>query len=293
MPALIGRMVRGSRACRADRGRRLRLSRFWGIARLPTAFIPNEDQGYLMIAAQLPDGASLGRTTAALDDARKAALATPGRRPNRSRSPGCRRSTISPISPTPASLCYAQAVGRARQERMDRHPVDCRAPPSKLNAAPDGRLFVLAPPPIQGIGNAGGFQMQTVLLGGSFDFQKLSERDRARSSRRPMPSPALQHVLTTFRPGAPQVTLTVDRDRAETLRVSVGDVFDALTVLSRLDLCQPVQQIRPVVAGLRPGGFEIPAAAGRSAEPLRPQPGQPDGADRRGRPSRLRRWRRR
>ena len=40
---------------------------FWGIARLPTAFIPNEDQGYLMVAAQLPDGAALGRTTAALD----------------------------------------------------------------------------------------------------------------------------------------------------------------------------------------------------------------------------------
>ncbi len=41
--------------------------------------------------------------------------------------------------------------------------------------------------------------------------------------------PGLQHVLTTFRPGAPQVTVTVDRDRAETLRVSVGDVFSALT----------------------------------------------------------------
>ena len=34
----------------------------WGIARLPTAFIPNEDQGYAMIAVQLPDGAALGRT---------------------------------------------------------------------------------------------------------------------------------------------------------------------------------------------------------------------------------------
>ncbi len=50
----------------------------WGIARLPTAFIPNEDQGYLMIAAQLPDGAALGRTTAALDQATKIAFDTPG-----------------------------------------------------------------------------------------------------------------------------------------------------------------------------------------------------------------------
>ena len=87
---------------------------------------------------------------------------------------------------------------------------------------------MLAPPPIQGIGNAGGFQMQTVLLGGSFDYQKLSDATEA-VVKTANANPSLQHVLTTFRPGAPQVVLTVDRDRAETLRVSVGDVFAALT----------------------------------------------------------------
>jgi|GEM_PF-5127175 len=50
----------------------------WGIARLPTAFIPNEDQGYAMIAVQLPDGAALGRTVNSLNEATKIALATPG-----------------------------------------------------------------------------------------------------------------------------------------------------------------------------------------------------------------------
>ncbi|MGH6819655.1 MAG: efflux RND transporter permease subunit, partial [Methylocella sp.] len=50
----------------------------WGIARLPTAFIPNEDQGYGMIAVQLPDGAALGRTVDSLNEATKIALATPG-----------------------------------------------------------------------------------------------------------------------------------------------------------------------------------------------------------------------
>ena len=50
----------------------------WGIARLPTGFIPNEDQGYLMVVALLPDGAALGRTTAALDGATKIAQDTPG-----------------------------------------------------------------------------------------------------------------------------------------------------------------------------------------------------------------------
>ena len=50
----------------------------WGIARLPTAFIPIEDQGYGMIAVQLPDGAALGRTVNSLNETTKIALATPG-----------------------------------------------------------------------------------------------------------------------------------------------------------------------------------------------------------------------
>ena len=50
----------------------------WGIARLPTAFIPIEDQGYVMISVQLPDGASLGRTQQVMADVTRIAQATPG-----------------------------------------------------------------------------------------------------------------------------------------------------------------------------------------------------------------------
>ena len=50
----------------------------WGVARLPTAFIPNEDQGYLIIGVQLPDGASLERTGVTLRQAAEIAMAAPG-----------------------------------------------------------------------------------------------------------------------------------------------------------------------------------------------------------------------
>jgi HAE1 family hydrophobic/amphiphilic exporter-1 len=80
---------------------------------------------------------------------------------------------------------------------------------------------VVPPPPIQGIGNAGGLQMEVELLGGSFDYQRLSNLtnkivDQAGKD------PQLQHVLTTFSPNAPQVSVTLDRDRTQTLRVSAG-----------------------------------------------------------------------
>ena len=92
---------------------------------------------------------------------------------------------------------------------------------------PDGRPFVLPPPAIQGIGNAGGFQMQLELLGGGSDYKKLGNLTDQIFARRPDPS--LARVLSTYRTNAPEVTLFVDRDRAETLRVSAGDIFSTLT----------------------------------------------------------------
>ena len=88
-------------------------------------------------------------------------------------------------------------------------------------------------------------------------------------------------------PGAPHVSVTVDRDEGQTLGSRSGDVFSTLELLSRIDLRQPVQQVRSGVPGLCAGRLAIPPAAGRSAQPLCAQPGRQDGADRRGRASEL------
>lgn len=84
------------------------------------------------------------------------------------------------------------------------------------------------PPPIQGIGNAGGFQMQLEMLGGSFNYAKLGQTTDT-MIKTAKAAPEIQRVQTTFAPAAPHVTLTVDRVQAESIRVSVGDVFDVLT----------------------------------------------------------------
>ena len=97
-----------------------------------------------------------------------------------------------------------------------------------LGAITDGKAVVLVPPPIQGIGNAGGFQMQVELLGGSFDYRKLYEFTQNVVGAAEQ-NPHLQSVFTTFRPAAPHIGVVIDRARAETMKVSVGDVFDSLT----------------------------------------------------------------
>ena len=97
-------------------------------------------------------------------------------------------------------------------------------------------------------------------------------RSPSRFIKRAQADPQLQRVLTTFSPGAPHVSVTVDRARAQTLRVSVGDVFSDAVVLSRIDLRQSVQQVRSDAPGLYAGRVAVPPAARRSAESLRPQP---------------------
>jgi hydrophobic/amphiphilic exporter-1 (mainly G- bacteria), HAE1 family len=200
----------------------------WGIARLPTAFIPNEDQGYGMIAVQLPDGAALGRTVDSLNETTKIALATPGVK---------QVITIAGISVLDNSASLANAgvnyvIFDDWSKRDKAKGQDLKSLllglQSKIESIPDGRAFVLVPPPIQGIGNAGGIQMQVQLLGGSFNYTKLNEVAEA-AIRTAKANPQIERILTTFRPDSPHVGLSIDRTQAETLRVPVGDVLSTLT----------------------------------------------------------------
>jgi len=201
---------------------------FWGLSRIPTAFIPIDDQGYLMVALQLPEGAAMGRTTESLKKTAAAALEIPG---------VDRVISIAGMSllDNSADLFNAGAAWvmlKPFDERLKAKDQDLLSIYKRLSGAlaslPDGQAHVLPPPAIQGIGNAGGFQMQLELLGGSTDYQKLGNLTNqvvAEAAK----EPSLQNVLTTFRNDAPRVTMTVDRDRAQVLRVSVGDVFSTLT----------------------------------------------------------------
>jgi HAE1 family hydrophobic/amphiphilic exporter-1 len=200
----------------------------WGVARLPSAFIPNEDQGYLLAGVQLPDGASLERTTATLQEVTRIAKAVPGVQ---------QVVTIAGMSllDNNAALANAgvayvvlddwDARGKAAGE-------DIRTIAGKLMqemaALQDGRGFVLAPPPIQGIGNVSGFQMQVEQRDGTFDLVKLQDvaRDLADQART---QTAIANPISSFRAGAPHLDVEIDRSKAETLKVQVGDVFSTLS----------------------------------------------------------------
>jgi HAE1 family hydrophobic/amphiphilic exporter-1 len=200
----------------------------WGIGRIPTSFIPLEDQGYVIIALTLPDGASLERTQRALAQTSEIALATPGVEHS---------VEIAGISVLDNSATLANGAAdyvilkdwgvRLKQKGQDLRSIIAHLQ-GELNKLPDAVGLVIVPPAIQGIGNSGGFTMMVEIKDGNVDFPKLqnvadSVVERANSQS------ALQRVGTTFRAAVPQLRVLVNRTMAETLQVPVSDVFRALS----------------------------------------------------------------
>jgi hydrophobic/amphiphilic exporter-1 (mainly G- bacteria), HAE1 family len=199
----------------------------WGIARLPTSFIPVEDQGYVLVATQLPDGAAAGRTQQVMDQVTKIALGVPGVDQVISIS----GISVLDNSATLANAGVAYVILKDWSLRKPGSGADLRSVYANLQGAldklDDAVALVLVPPPIQGIGNASGFTMQIELQDGSFDYAKLQNITQT-IVRDGNTQTGLQRLNSTFRAGVPQLRVLVDRVKAETLNVSVGDVFNVL-----------------------------------------------------------------
>ena len=200
----------------------------WGVARLPGAFIPNEDQGYLLIGVQLPDGASLERTGVALDQVSAIAQATPGVEHVVALAGLSVLDSNSALANAGVAYVILKDWGaRAGQPGQDLRSIVMHIA-RETQVLQDGRAFPLVPPAIQGIGNAGGFQMQVEQRDGSFDYIKLQNATDNVISQAATQS-ALSNLVTSFRAGAPHVRVDVDRSKAETLKVSIGEVFTTLS----------------------------------------------------------------
>ncbi len=197
----------------------------YGLSRIPTGFLPIEDQGYLLATVQLPDGASLERTNEVLNQVSDIARNTPGVESALS---------IAGVSALDnnATLSSAGVVYIVLKD-WDERGKDQQLLPlfTKLSRDFDqilnAKVAVLPPPPIQGIGNAGGFTMQIQMRDGSFDFTKLQAITNAVVSNAQSQT-GLQRVQTSFRADVPQLAVEVDRVKAQTLGVSVDSLFQTI-----------------------------------------------------------------
>lgn len=199
----------------------------WGLTRIPTGFIPTEDQGYVMVAVQLPDGASLERTEKIMTQIENIGRAVPG--VARSLSIGGMSPLENSASLSNAGIVYLMFEEWSKRGKGQDLKSIYQTLVKKLSALQDVQALVLVPPPIQGLGQSSGFQMQALLTDGSYDFNKLQQAtDELLASAKK--DRTFQTVFSPFRAQVPQVVATVNRMKAETMNVPVGDVYDTLQV---------------------------------------------------------------
>ena len=196
----------------------------WQFDRLPTGFLPLEDQGYLLASIQLPDGASLSRTERVLDQIDAIAEATPG--------------VQDWVSLGGFSLLDGTNAANAATVFFVLTPWEERGDPSLSQFAILGNIqrqlagiqeaiaFAFPPPAIMGLGVAGGFQFQLQDRGavGLPELGRMAQEIIADGNAQS----GLTNLNTTFRAEVPQLFAEVDRTQAKKLGVSLDEVFGTL-----------------------------------------------------------------
>ncbi len=193
---------------------------------VPTGFAPTEDQGYLLVAVQLPDAASLERTDAVVRQIEKMLLETEGVETVVAIGG---RSFISGVNgPNVASL-FPRLSPWSKRKRADLQADAILARlRARLGEIREAVVVAFPPPPIRGISSGGGFQFELQSVGGGsladLDAVARQMMDGARQRRE------LATTYTAFRPGVPQLDAQVDRAKSKALGVPVSDVFESLQI---------------------------------------------------------------
>jgi HAE1 family hydrophobic/amphiphilic exporter-1 len=199
----------------------------WGLTKIPTGFIPAEDQGYLMVAVQAPDAASLARTEKMMDEIARIGLQTPGVERAIAIGTGGPSPLDGDVSLANAGIVYLMLKNWDMRGKGEDLPHIYQNLSAQLNRMQEARTRLLIPPPIQGLGAANGFQMQVELTDGSYDFARL-QAITDHMVQEANAAPEIDDAFTAFRANVPQLSLRVDRAQAATLNVDVGDLYNLL-----------------------------------------------------------------
>ncbi|MEL7526320.1 MAG: multidrug efflux RND transporter permease subunit [Pseudomonadota bacterium] len=191
---------------------------------LPQGFLPSEDQGYLMVDVQLPDGAALQRTETVTERVVELTQAVPGVE-NVVIVNGY--SILNGATSSNAALVIATMSNwEERQEPSLRINAILAKFWADFSTIPGANIIAFNPPPIPGLGTTGGVQMMMQQTGGGTPQDLASAVGSMVYSANQ--SSDIARAYSTFRANVPQVFVDLDREKAKTLGIGVSDVFTTL-----------------------------------------------------------------
>jgi HAE1 family hydrophobic/amphiphilic exporter-1 len=195
--------------------------------RIPSTFLPVEDQGYFFVVIQLPDGASLERTDAAAKKVRDILQATPGVDIVGSIS-GLNFLTNAAQSNSAVEFAILKPwEERPPEQNASRIVAQVRP---KLMGIPDAIALSFDPPSIPGLGATGGFEFEVEDLNGrgAFALNEATQALIAEARKQPELNP--QQLFSSFSTSTPQYNYDLDRTKAKLLGLSLPDVFNTLQI---------------------------------------------------------------
>src|SRR3954453_2879949 len=193
----------------------------------PTGFIPQLDRGIIIVAAQLPPGASLARPDAVMRRAFDIALDVPGVS-NGMVIVGFSGATFT-NAPNAGAIFLVLDPWAARAKKRGQSSNEIQAELFKRYATiQEGLLIVIQPPPVSGIGNAGGFRVMVEDRAGRGP-QALQSAVAALQTRAAQTT-GIAGAFSYFETATPQLYLDIDRVKAQMLGINVTDVFSALQI---------------------------------------------------------------
>jgi HAE1 family hydrophobic/amphiphilic exporter-1 len=191
---------------------------------LPSSFLPDEDQGYMLIQMQLPEASSIERTSDAAREVEDVLKNTPGVRYTTT-SVGFSLLSLTRTSYN-AFFWVTLDPWESRKTIDEQYQVIKAKLNLKLTTMPQGTVFAFSPPPIAGVGTSGGFQFVLEDRAGKDPAFLVTNLNKFLDAARKRPE--LGRVNTTYIPSTPQKFVYVDKEKVLKQGVNLKDVYTTL-----------------------------------------------------------------
>ncbi|MEW5820489.1 MAG: multidrug efflux RND transporter permease subunit [Cyanobacteriota bacterium] len=191
---------------------------------VPTGFVPTEDQGYFITTVQGPEGTSINYTINIIKEIEDIIYSNP----EVTDTFAFAGYSFTGNGPNKAAIWTTLKPIKERKEKNQSVSAVIQSIRGKMMALSGALVVPFEPPSISGIGNVGGFQFQLLDFGGHTldDLSAQAKNFVGEASQ----SNVLQSVFTGFTANSPQLYITVDRDKAKRLNISISDIFDTFQV---------------------------------------------------------------